>query len=122
MKYEKADKYITCIVCPNGCEVEVKQNGDSISVSGNKCKRGEVYVVQELTDPRRTISTTVPISNGELPLCSVRLTKPIPKKEIFRVMQEIRRIRLTAPVKIGQVVIEDVCGLGSDVIVTKEMG
>ena len=58
MKYEKADKYITCIVCPNGCEVEVKQNGDSISVSGNKCKRGEVYVVQELTDPRRTISTT----------------------------------------------------------------
>ena len=92
MKNEKADRYFTCIVCPNGCEVEVKQNGDSISVSGNKCKRGEVYVVQELTDPRRTISTTVPISNGELPLCSVRLTKPIPKKEIFRVMQEIRRI------------------------------
>lgn len=49
-------------------------------------------------------------------------SEPIPKKEIFRVMQEIRRIRLTAPVKIGQVVIEDVCGLGSDVIVTKEMG
>ncbi|MCF2667735.1 DUF1667 domain-containing protein [Faecalicatena contorta] len=74
-----------------------------------------------MKDPRRTIATTVSISGAELPLCSVRLTKAIPKKEIFNVMKEIQKVRLTAPVRINQVVISNVCGLDSDVIVTKNM-
>ena len=80
------------------------------------------YVRQELIDPRRTISTSVRIKGAVLPLCSVRLTNAIPKKEIFRVMEEINKITLAAPVEIGQVVIKNVCGLESDVIVTKNMG
>lgn len=115
------NRNFTCIICPNGCVIETRQNGNEVHVSGNKCKRGEEYVMQELTDPRRTISTTVRIDGAELPLCSVRLTQPIPKKEIFPVMQELRKVHLTAPVSIGQIVIKNVCGLDSDVIVTKEM-
>ncbi len=57
----------------------------------------------------------------ELPLASVRLSRPIPKAKIFDVMAEIRRQHLDAPVKTGQVVIENVLGLGSDVIVTKNI-
>ena len=112
----------TCIVCPNGCTIETKcESGKEIEVSGNKCKRGKEYVLQELTDPRRTIATTVRITGAALPLCSVRLNHAIPKKDIFRVMAEIDKVQLTAPVKIGQVVVENVCGLGADVIVTKNM-
>lgn len=115
-------RVFTCIVCPNGCEVKTCfEPGKPIAVTGNKCKRGEEYVLQELTDPHRTIATTVPIENAELPLCSVRLTKAIPKKDIFRIMDEIRKVRLTAPVHIDQVVIHNVCGLDSDVIVTKNL-
>ena len=119
-----ADEVFTfpCIVCPNGCVVETRsEDGRLLSLKGNKCKRGEEYVQQELTDPRRTIATTVPISGASLPLCSVRLNRPIPKREIFRVMREIGGARLAAPVKIGQIVLENVCGLDSDVIVTKNM-
>lgn len=76
---------------------------------------------QELTDPRRTISTTVPIQNAALPLCSVRLDKPIPKKDIFRVMEQINQVQLIAPVRIGQPVLKNVLGLGANVIVTKNM-
>ena len=60
-------------------------------------------------------------STASLPLCSVRLNRPIPKREIFRVMSEIAGVRLTAPVRIGLIVIKNVCGLDSDVIVTKNM-
>lgn len=111
-----------CIVCPNGCTVEVQyEEQEVLAISGNKCKKGAENVTQEMTDPRRTIATTVPISGAELPLCSVRLTKAIPKKDIFRVMEEIRKVSLEAPVTIGQTVIRNVCGLDSDVIVTKNM-
>ena len=83
----------TCIVCPNGCTIEaVWREGEEIRIDG-----------------------------AALPLCSVRLNRAIPKGEIFRVMEEIGRVRLTAPVRIGQVVIGNVCGLDADVIVTKNM-
>ena len=112
-----------CIVCPNGCTIEAQYEDDKIcSITGNKCQKGMEYVRQELIDPRRTISTSVRIKGAVLPLCSVRLTNAIPKKEIFRVMEEINKITLTAPVEIGQAVIKNVCGLESDVLVTKNMG
>lgn len=115
-------KIFICIVCPNGCRIEAKfEEGKICGTAGAKCRRGEEYVRQELTNPKRTIATTVVIKEAALPLCSVRLTKAIPKKDIFRVMEEIKKIELTAPVVVGQVVIRHVCGLDSDVIVTKTM-
>ena len=115
-------KTLTCIICPNGCTIDVKahDNGD-IEVSGNKCPRGKENAVQELFDPRRTISSTVRIEGAMLPLCSVRLDRPVPKKEIFAVMEEINKVSIKAPSHIGDVVIENVCGLGANVIVTKNL-
>jgi len=113
----------TCIVCPNGCEVEAEYEGTTVlSVSGNLCPKGKTYVTQELVDPRRTIATSVRVEGGELPLTSVRITNAIPKDRIFDVMKEINAQVLTAPVAIGDIVIKDVLGLGSDVIVTKNVG
>ncbi len=112
----------TCIVCPNGCEIETEFEGTRIlSVSGNLCPKGKTYVTQELSDPRRTIATSVRVSGGALPLVSVRLNRPVPKDRIFECMAEINRVTLTAPVHIGDIVIPDILGLGSDVIVTKEI-
>ena len=112
----------TCIVCPNGCEIEAEYEGAQVlSVTGNLCPKGETYVTQELIDPRRTIATSVRVTGGVMPLASVRLTAAIPKDRIFDVMAEINRVTLTAPVKIGDVVIQNVLGLGSDVIVTKNI-
>ena len=112
----------TCIVCPNGCEMEAEYEGTSVlSVSGNLCPKGKDYVIQELINPRRTIATSVMVEGGMLPLTSVRTNHSIPKDRIFDVMAEINKQTLTAPVHIGDVVIENVLGLGSDVIVTKNI-
>ena len=61
------------------------------------------------------------VEGGDLPLTSVRLDAPIPRAKIFDVMAEIKKQKLAAPVKAGQVVIENVLGLGSNVIVTKNV-
>lgn len=115
-------KEYTCIICPNGCELTAEvEDGRIISVQGATCKRGRDYVEQELTNPQRNIASSVLLEGGVQPLVSVRLTKPIPKEKIFDVMAVIKKARLQAPVHIGQVVIVDVLGLGSDVIVTNHV-
>lgn len=112
----------TCIVCPNGCDITAGfENGEIRSVTGAACQRGEAYVRQELTDPRRTIASSVVVKGGVLPLVSVRLDAPAPKDRIFDVMEEIRKVELAAPVRIGDIAIADVLGLGCNVVVTKNI-
>lgn len=111
-----------CIVCPNGCSLTATLNGEEIiDIQGGLCARGKAYVEGELTNPKRTVSSSVRVVNGELPLVSVRLDDAIPKKDIFRFMEEIKRIRVEAPVAIGQVIIRDLWGSGVNVIATKDI-
>jgi CxxC motif-containing protein len=115
-------KNYTCIVCPNGCDITVEfENRIIHSIKGASCKCGDKYVEQELTNPHRTIASSIRLDGGELPLVSVRLSNPIPKEKIFNVMEVIKKAHLTAPVSIGQIAIANVLGLGSDVIVTKDI-
>lgn len=112
----------TCIICPNGCELTAEiADGKLVAVEGAACRRGRDYVEQELTDPRRNIASSILLEGGELPLASVRLSKPIPKAKIGAVMAAIKAARLQAPVRAGQVAIANVLGLGSDVIVTRHV-
>ena len=111
------NRKFTCIVCPNGCEIEVDYEGKDIkNIEGEGCKKGKEYVEQELTDPRRNIASSVVLLNGELPLVSVRLTKPVPKAKIFDVMGIIKGIKLEAPVEVGDVVVKNIMGYNSDLI------
>lgn len=113
-------KEFTCIVCPRGCDIQAEVKGKTvIGVTGNYCPKGEEYVIQEVVSPMRNIATSIWVEGGELPLASVRLNQLIPKDSIFDVMAEIRKIKMPAPVFIGEVVIENVLGLGADVVITK---
>jgi CxxC motif-containing protein len=113
----------TCIVCPNGCEIsaEYTEAGEILKISGESCGKGKEYVTQELKNPQRTIATSVPVKNGELPLASVRLTKPVSRERIPDVMKEIKKIYLEAPVRAGDVIIPHILGFDSDVIITKSV-
>lgn len=114
------NKTFTCILCPNGCEIRVSCREKEIdSIEGNKCRKGADYVKQEIVHPMRGLSSSVLVEGGCMPLCSVRLNRPVPKEKIFDVMAEIRKIKAEAPVRAGQILIADVLGLGSDVIATR---
>lgn len=113
---------MTCIICPNGCDLEAQiTDGKCESVSGNLCPKGAQYAAQEVEEPKRTIASSVTVKNGVLPLVSVRLNRAVPKEKIFNVMEEVRRIVLDAPVYAGDIASENILGLGSDLIVTKNV-
>ena len=117
------NRTLTCILCPNGCELEVVYEGNEVqSVSGNKCPKGAGYAEQEIKNPMRTIASSVKLTNGAMPLVSVRVNGPIPKAKIMDVMAVISETSVDAPVKIGDVVIADVLGLGVDVVATRNVG
>lgn len=112
----------TCIMCPLGCSLEAElEDGAVKEVRGNSCPRGKEYACREVTAPMRTIASSVLVEGGELPLASVRLNAPIPKEDIFRAMEEIRKLRVAAPVTVGQVVIKGILGTEADVIITKNV-
>ncbi len=115
---------LTCIVCPNSCEIRVEtdENGKIKAITGNLCMRGGDYAVGEMTHPVRTFATSCLVVGGELPLVSVRVNKPIPKELVTDAVKELKKVTLTAPVKVGQVVISDLFGTGADVIATKNVG
>ena len=111
-------KELTCIVCPRGCRLQVD---DDMNVTGNFCPRGKQYALSELTNPVRTITTSVRVSNRPHTLVSVKTTNPVPKGKIFEVMEEINKISVKAPVRIGQIVKTKVLGLDSDIVITKNI-
>lgn len=115
---------LTCIICPNGCyvEAEVQDRGGQLKVlevTGALCKKGEKWVRQELVQPLRTISSSVVVEGGEFPLVSVRTDSPIPLESVFRVMEEIKKTRVHAPVEIGQVILPNPAGTSCNIIATR---
>lgn len=112
-------KDLTCVACPLGCLITVEADGDEIiSVTGNTCKRGDAYARTELTNPTRSITSTVKVCGGNLPVVPVKSSKPIPKGMIFDCMKEINSVCVKAPVEIGQVIIENILGTGADIVAT----
>lgn len=103
-------KQITCIVCPRGCLMTAEVAGETIKITGNACKRGEKHAIGECTNPVRTVTSTVRISNREDTMVPVKTAAPIPKGEMFAVMEKIRSTTICAPVKIGDVIIDGVFG------------
>ena len=114
---------VTCIQCPMGCLVTVvMEAGEIVSVSGNTCKRGEAYARKELTHPTRILTSTVRVLGGVLPVVSVKTSVDIPKECIEKVMEEINNMKVSAPVRIGDVLQKDIAGIGADIIATKYVG
>ena len=111
---------LTCIGCPMGCALTVELEGSEIlSVKGNTCPIGDKYARNEVLHPERTVTSTVVIEGSDRPRLSVKTAGNIPKDKIFVCMNEINAVRLKAPVKIGDVVIPNVCGTGVDVVATR---
>ncbi len=115
------DKMI-CITCPMGCTLEVDHEGATVlSVCGNNCPRGKKHVEEELRDPRRMVATTVRVKDGLHPLAPVCTTAPFPKPRIFELLAELRKIEVSAPVVMNQVILADALGTGIDVIASRAM-
>jgi CxxC motif-containing protein len=115
-------RHFVCVVCPIGCEIDVLHDGSKIiSMEGNKCEKSGEFVSQELLEPMRILTSTVRIQGARWPVVPVRTDKAIPKRLFPRMMKQLGRIRLQAPVNMLDVVVRDTLHTGANVIATRSM-
>ena len=113
---------LTCVLCPVGCELEVRLDAaGELQVQGNQCDKGVPFAVEEVLHPKRNLATSVPVKGTKTKMVSVRLTGPVPRDMIFPILAEISKLRPEAPVRRGEVFIADVLGTGVDVIATRTL-
>jgi CxxC motif-containing protein len=116
-------KHFTCVICPLGCEIDVElQNGNVVSMEGSKCEKGKEFVLQELEEAMRILTTTVPIKGAKWAMLPVRTDKPIPKRLLSKVIEQLATIELHAPVKMYHVIVKDVAGTDANIVATRNMG
>lgn len=115
------ERDITCIVCPMGCSMVVSEIDGVYKVEGNTCKRGEKYGVEEVTNPRRVITSTVRLEGSYLNLLPVKTEGSVPKDMVFDVMNELSSIKVIAPINVGDIIIKNVLDTGVDIVSAKTM-
>jgi CxxC motif-containing protein len=110
---------LTCIVCPRGCEMQVKKDGDQWMVTGNECKRGKEYAIQEASHPERILTTSLPVTGGDYEMVSVKTARPIPKEKLTDALAALKGLQVSAPVAVGQRLAADIAGTGVDIVATR---
>ncbi len=110
-------KEVICICCPRGCLVKV----DGDKVSGNFCPKGKEYALEEVSTPKRVLTSFLRVSNRKDTMVSVKTDGSIPKEKMQEVMAYINHIKVRAPLSIGEVIAKNVLGLNVNLVVTKNI-
>lgn len=114
-------KQIICIICPRGCVMTVKKNNEEITVEGNACKRGKEFAILEMTDPKRSLTSTVKTVFKDCPVLPVRTDYDLPKDLIGKAMEEINKIVVTKKVKMHDIIISDILATGCNIIASCDL-
>ncbi len=113
---------LTCIGCPLGCTLSVEMdNNIVVNVTGNTCPRGKAYAEKEVTNPTRIVTSTVRVNGGTSAMVNVKTENDIPKSKIFACIDALKDIEVSAPVKIGDVILSNVAGTGINVIAARNI-
>ena len=112
------NRKLTCIICPRGCSLTIDENNN---VTGNFCPRGEKYALSEITNPVRTLTSSILINNRKDTFVSVKSDKPIPKARVLELANFLKTLSIKAPCKIGDIVIKNPLNIDCDIIVTKNI-
>lgn len=116
-----SEKEFVCIVCPNSCKLTVRETDQGIEVFGAGCKRGNEHGINEYTNPKRMLTTTVAVTGGVYPRLSVVSDAEIPREKMEECLDYLYRIQLTAPVTLRDVIAADICGTGVNILASRSM-
>ena len=111
-------KEFVCIECPKGCRLTID---DNLNVTGNTCIRGKTYAINEVTCPKRIVTSTVVVNSKIVSRMPVMTEHEIPKEKMFDIIKALDEVRLEVPVKCRDVVIENVCDTGVNIIATRSL-
>ena len=111
-------KEFICIVCPRGCHLKVD---DDHNVTGNFCIRGKNYALDEITCPKRMVTSSVRVSNRDHLVVSVRTSKSINKDKVFDVIDYLNNLSVEAPCRVNDFLVKNILGTDVDIIITKNI-
>lgn len=112
---------LVCIVCPNGCRMQVENADGKVVVTGARCKRGENFAAAELTCPMRTVTSTVKTTVKGYPVLSVKTDGEIPKSKIMPLMKLLASFTLDKAVPLNTPILKNVLDTGVNVVTTTAM-
>ena len=113
---------LICIGCPLGCPLTVEMEGSEVkAVSGNTCPRGAEYAKSEATAPVRTVTSTIRALGGVRPVVAAKTVPDVPKGKIFAVMDAVRALEVTAPVRIGDILCANIADTGSNLVAAADL-
>jgi len=119
------EKEIVCILCPLGCKMQVSEKIDEpgeLKVRSIQCKKGKDYAYEEYYNPTRTLTSTVAIHNTPLPRLPVKTSKPLPKNLVYEAMEEINKVEIQGPVKMGDIIIKNLLDTDINIVATRSLG
>ena len=116
------EREFVCIICPNGCRIRVEYEGTNIkNITGDECPKGKDYVKNEIINPLRVFTGSVLVEKGDFSLVSVKTPVPIPKEYLKKIGEITRRIKVEAPIEIGQVIASNLLDNNIDLIATRKV-
>lgn len=116
-----AQGLIECVVCPKGCEIRFAGDGAHPEVWGYGCIRGREFAVKEILDPSRPVFSTVATAFEYMPLLPVKTDCPVPLGDVFKVMDAIRGVTVTAPVRRGEILVRGIAGTSANLVASSDM-
>ncbi|MFA6508201.1 MAG: DUF1667 domain-containing protein [Treponemataceae bacterium] len=136
---------LTCVVCPIGCRLAAKGKSDKLTVTGNRCPRGQAYAAEEIRAPKRVLTATCALgpagSEGLAGACSdqdeairsrlrrkgmceprrlpVKSSRACPKERLNEMLTDLYAVRVKPPVKLGDIILADWKGTGIDILAAR---
>lgn len=110
---------IICLSCPIGCYLQAEFKNEEFLISNNKCPKGILFAKNELTSPKRIVTSTCRINSSFINRIPLKTNAPISKKDINKMLKLISAINLNSPVKSGEIVLKNILNSGVDIITTR---
>ena len=98
---------MTCPVCKNHCLLTVEEQAGTITVSGNKCARGDLYGREELKGDRKIVTYHAATTFEQVPTVAV----------VFKLIRLIKKQKIDRPMKRGEVLLHQPLGMELDVVI-----
>lgn len=111
-------KELTCIICPNGCSLLID---DDLNVTGNLCPRGKQFAINEIKQPKRTVTSTCKTTFKDIPVVAVKSDGEVNKEDVIKVIVEINKVSIDKHMKIGDIVIENVLNSGVNIVISSNI-
>lgn len=112
-------KELICIVCPRGCNMKYEIKDGEYVITENHCNRGPAYLKQEVTNPTRMLTTTISVIDGEIDVLPVYSKEYVPKDEVFAIINELKTLKIHAPIKCNDIIVNEVLGKHIQILASK---